>query len=153
MNDEDGDSAVATTGSIIHCDEDHHTTFQQTQAQLEAIENDIRQSQPLTSELMDVSSLRSHYCSDDTGTNKSDGGHDATKYFVLGIDELAAKYSKIRKTRGDGNCYYRSFLYALCETVLESSVEKSRIIQYGMYDGDSDSVVCRKWNNIGTYDS
>jgi hypothetical protein len=94
-----------------------HEVFQKTQAQLAAIEKEIKESQPLTSDLMDIASLKLHY--------------DAN-YFLLGIDELTQKYSKIRKTRGDGNCYYRSFLYNLCEALLQSPTEKARVIQYGM---------------------
>mmetsp|Transcript_34238 Transcript_34238/g.51106 ORF Transcript_34238/g.51106 Transcript_34238/m.51106 type:complete len:248 (+) Transcript_34238:350-1093(+) len=32
--------------------------------------------------------------------------------------QLESKYRFFRKVRGDGNCYYRAFLYAVCESVL-----------------------------------
>ena len=98
-----------------------HEAYQKTQAQLDAIEQEIKATQPLTSQRLDVSSLKEHYAE---GTSR---------YFLLGIDELATRYSKIRKTRGDGNCYYRSFLYNLCESLLTSNqpLERARVLQYG----------------------
>lgn len=94
-----------------------HEAYQKTQAQLDAIEQEIKATQPLTSQLLDLSCLKQHY--------------SESQYFLLGIDELAQRYSKIRKTRGDGNCYYRSFLYNLCETLLTHPTERARVLQYG----------------------
>ena len=98
-----------------------YQAYQKTQAQLDAIEQEIKATQPLTSQRLDVSSLKEHY---------TEGN---CKYFLLGIDELATTYSKIRKTRGDGNCYYRSFLYSLCESLLTANQpsERDRVLQYG----------------------
>jgi ubiquitin thioesterase protein OTUB1 len=44
---------------------------------------------------------------------------DATlKGFIPGIHYLNNKYKSLRKVRGDGNCFYRSFLFAYLETLL-----------------------------------
>jgi len=89
--------------------------YNQTQAQLDAIEQEIKATQPLTTEQQDLAALKPQY---------------EAKYFLLGIDELAQKYAKIRQTRGDGNCYYRSFLYSLSEKLLEDTSERSRVLKY-----------------------
>jgi hypothetical protein len=113
----------------------HATQVQQTQAQLEAIEQEIKASQALTSELKDLDPLRQQYKS-----YTGDGGEDAaaaaaaSKYFDLGIQALQKTYSKMRTIRGDGNCYYRAFLYSLCEKLLLSDkAELDRIVKLGRY--------------------
>jgi Peptidase C65 Otubain len=121
---------TTTTTTTIH---EHLDTFQKTQAQLEAIEKEIKENQPLTSHSMDIVSLRSEYDKDHSATTKS-----SSFFFELGINELAEKYSTLRKTRGDGNCYYRSFLYSLSEALLstpenDNNNERGRILQYGTW--------------------
>lgn len=74
-----------------------------TQAQVESISDEIKSKQPLTSELLPLSQLSSLF---EHGTN-----------FQKGCDYLSKHYSSYRAIRGDGNCYYRAFLYALCETL------------------------------------
>lgn len=101
-----------------------HEAYQKTQAQLEAIEQEIKATQPLTSELLEISTLREHYPAEES----------TSKYFLLGVNELEHRYGKLRKTRGDGNCYYRSFLYRLCETLLHNATERTRVLQYGGYN-------------------
>ena len=103
---------------------DNATQVQQTQAQLEAIEKEIKETQALTSELMDIESLKMHYAND-----------SSSKFFQLGVDALAKSYSQIRTIRGDGNCYYRAFLYSLCEKLLDKNQQEelSRILKLGTY--------------------
>jgi hypothetical protein len=117
-------SVITETPPVVPLD--HHEAYQKTQAQLEAIEQEIKATQPLTSELLEISSLKEHYYPVVEETS--------SKYFLLGIDELNQNYSKLRKTRGDGNCYYRSFLYNLCDKLLNNPTERARVLQYGMYD-------------------
>lgn len=90
---------------------DDQAKHRQTESQLDAIENEIRQSQPLTSQKQDISTLREKY--------------DKDCNFDKGVVHLAESYYAIRSVRGDGNCYYRAFLYSLCET----TVELDRIIK------------------------
>jgi ubiquitin thioesterase protein OTUB1 len=92
---------------------------QQTQAQMEAIVKEIRESQALTSDLLDIEGLKAHYKA------------ESSKYFELGVNALAKEYSKMRTIRGDGNCYYRAFLYSLCEKVLENEKERERVLKFG----------------------
>ena len=103
--------------------EDNTSNFQkvqQTQAQLEAIEKEIRENQPLTSELKPIETLKTVYS----------GSSDA-KFFVSGVDYLSTLYKNTRMTRGDGSCYYRSFLYSLSEHLMKNEAELTRITKYG----------------------
>jgi Peptidase C65 Otubain len=128
-----GTGLLDPTTSTTTTTHEHLDTFQKTQAQLEAIEKEIKENQPLTSHLMDIVSLRSEYDQDHSSTNTS----SSSFFFELGINELAEKYSALRKTRGDGNCYYRSFLYSLSESLLSTpendNNERVRILQYGTW--------------------
>jgi ubiquitin thioesterase protein OTUB1 len=88
-----------------------------TQEQVESISNEIKSNQPLTSELLPLSHLSSLF---EQGTN-----------FQKGCDYLSQSYSSYRAIRGDGNCYYRAFLYALCEKLYaERGNELKRIEHY-----------------------
>jgi ubiquitin thioesterase protein OTUB1 len=78
-------------------------TSQSTDRQLEAIATDIRESQPLTSPQRDLFTIQSSY----------EKGSKFDQCFQYLQDIL--NYSKVRTVRGDGNCYYRAFLYSLCE--------------------------------------
>ncbi len=96
---------------------------QQTRAQLEAIEKEIKSKQPLTSNLQPISTLLEIYegggsggcSSSNTGGGVGVGGEDN---FIKGSRYLTTKYTSWRMIRGDGNCYYRAFLYAVCEELL-----------------------------------
>lgn len=90
---------------------------QLTTAQLEAIENEIKSTQPLTSQLLPIAILLQQYttnANDDTSSNQQQAG------FIKGATYLCQKYNSIRKIRGDGNCFYRGFMYSLCEQLLRS---------------------------------
>lgn len=84
---------------------DDQVKHRQTESQLDAIEAEIRESQPLTSHKKDIATLRENYEKDSN--------------FDKGVVHLAGSYKAIRTVRGDGNCYYRAFLYSLCETTAE----------------------------------
>jgi TolA-binding protein len=101
-------------------DTSHAQKVHQTQAQLDAIENEIRETQPLTSELRDMDVLKKLYESD-----------ASSKYFEMGTDYLSTIYGKMRNIRGDGNCYYRAFLYSLCESLINNKAEMDRVFKYG----------------------
>lgn len=92
----------------------------QTQAQLEAIEKEIRENQPLTSELKPITALKQVY----------DASDPASKFFTSGVDYLSTVYQSTRMTRGDGSCYYRSFLYSLCEYLMKNEAELTRLTKY-----------------------
>jgi ubiquitin thioesterase protein OTUB1 len=40
--------------------------------------------------------------------------------FLLKINGLAAGYDAIRRTRGDGNCFFRSFIFGYIENLVKT---------------------------------
>jgi ubiquitin thioesterase protein OTUB1 len=95
---------------------------------MEEIAQQVKQQQSLTSTLLPTSCLRQQYADNPN--------------FIVGINLLEKSYSHIRTIRGDGNCYYRAFLYSLLETLITSSnidSEKQRLLQY---------VTTKSWENI-----
>jgi Peptidase C65 Otubain len=100
----------------------NHEKFQQTQVQLETIAAEIREEQPLTSDLMSLDDLRSK-AQYEVGSN-----------FDKGVTILANDYQGVRTIRGDGNCYYRAFLYSLCEKLWKADkAELTRLLHFGGY--------------------
>lgn len=98
----------------------NHEKFQKTQNQLEEIRESIRKEQPLASDLLSLEVLRKNY---EPGSN-----------FDKGVTVLASDYSGVRSVRGDGNCYYRAFLYSLCEKLFDAKQEeKVRLKKFGKY--------------------
>ncbi len=83
---------------------------EQTTAQMNAIASEIRAKQPLTSDMYPISHLVDFYLTD---------GSTEPNFFLQGACYLSHKYKSYRCVRGDGNCYYRAFLYALCEGLLQ----------------------------------
>eukprot|EP01027_Heterolobosea_sp_BB2_P020473 GEZU01029207.1.p1 GENE.GEZU01029207.1~~GEZU01029207.1.p1 ORF type:complete len:355 (+),score=105.12 GEZU01029207.1:91-1065(+) len=79
------------------------------------IEQEIKQS-PLISDKIDITSLAEEYQKDDPAVQAK-------------IQEIAKKYSHIRKVRGDGNCFFRAFTYALFEQILEAGGAKEAEMQ------------------------
>ena len=47
---------------------------------------------------------------------------------IILLQDLAANYSHVRKTRGDGNCFFRAFGYAYLEQLLGDKVEYERLM-------------------------
>jgi ubiquitin thioesterase protein OTUB1 len=86
----------------------------QTEARMNEIETEIK-NQPLTSDPRSISDLTAQY---QTSANN----------FLAGIEDLEQDYVQIRIVRGDGNCYYRAFLYNLAEHMFENKQEGERIL-------------------------
>lgn len=63
-------------------------------------------SGPLVSDPMAVLVLKAEYVG------------NANANFMHGIDALNRKYEALRRVRGDGNCFFRGFIFALCEQLL-----------------------------------
>ena len=71
---------------------------------IKEIAEQVKQQQSLTSILLPISCLRQQYTDN--------------LNFIHEINLLERSYRHIRTIRGDGNCYYRAFLYSLLETVM-----------------------------------
>lgn len=63
--------------------------------QIESIENNVKETQPLISSSKSLDHLLSYY-----EENELPG-------FIEGIKFLSTKYPRMRTVRGDGNCFYR----------------------------------------------
>ncbi|XP_072031898.1 LOW QUALITY PROTEIN: ubiquitin thioesterase OTUB1-like [Amphiura filiformis] len=81
-------------------------------AQQERIQNEIKEANPLVSEKQDLAILNEEYRDDPIYTQK--------------VKDLIAHYSHVRKTRGDGNCFFRAFGFAYLEKLLLDKVELHR---------------------------
>nr|KAF6324974.1 hypothetical protein mMyoMyo1_008403 [Myotis myotis] len=68
---------------------------------------------PLVSERLELSVLYKEYAEDDN-------------IYQQKIKDLHKKYSYIRKTRPDGNCFYRAFGFSHLEALLDDSKELQR---------------------------
>ncbi|CAI5525688.1 unnamed protein product [Closterium sp. Naga37s-1] len=75
-------------------------------AQQNAMREQEAQWYPLVGEKEPLSALASEYAAGSTA-------------FQDKIEHLAAEYEAIRRTRGDGNCFFRCFLFALLEHLLQ----------------------------------
>ncbi|XP_033853639.1 ubiquitin thioesterase OTUB1-like [Acipenser ruthenus] len=82
-------------------------------AQQDRIQQEIATSNPLVSERQDLSVLKREYAQEDL-------------VYQQKIKDLHKKYSCIRKTRPDGNCFYRAFGFSHLEALLEDSKELQR---------------------------
>jgi len=92
---------------------DDISQYKLTEQQLAQIESEIKTSQPLTSSLLPIGTLARQY-----STEAPDGGS-----FLTSSNLLAEKYASLRRIRGDGNCYYRAFLYSLCEGLFHQRMD------------------------------
>uniref|UniRef100_A0A1A9W5B6 ubiquitinyl hydrolase 1 n=1 Tax=Glossina brevipalpis TaxID=37001 RepID=A0A1A9W5B6_9MUSC len=70
------------------------------------IEKEISETIPLVSEKLPVACLNDEYLGDAVFTSK--------------ILDLAGKYSFMRRTRPDGNCFFRAFAYAYLEHLISN---------------------------------
>jgi len=94
----------------------------QTEAQVEAIETEIRENHPLCADKAGIAALKKRY---ENGSN-----------FSKGVEYLESCYNGMRCVRGDGNCYYRAFLYSLCEHLKKDPEELNRVSELVMKSMD-----------------
>ncbi|KAJ1417913.1 peptidase C65 Otubain-domain-containing protein [Ochromonadaceae sp. CCMP2298] len=81
------------------------TADEATLRQMGEIERSVKES-PMVGDATVVDVLRPDYA--DT----------SSPGFLPGIAYLACKYATLRRVRGDGNCFYRSLLFAYLETLV-----------------------------------
>merc|ERR550539_2253506 len=69
--------------------------------------------QPLVSSVFELNDILNEYLEDDSVYRNK-------------IKELASRFKSIRKTRGDGNCFFRAFGFSIFEQLIadESGIEK-----------------------------
>ncbi|XP_072350902.1 ubiquitin thioesterase OTUB1-like, partial [Scyliorhinus torazame] len=77
-------------------------------AQQDRIQQEIATTNPLVSEKLELSVLNKEYAADD-------------QIYQLKVKDLHNRYCCMRKTRPDGNCFYRAFGFAHLEALLEDS--------------------------------
>jgi ubiquitin thioesterase protein OTUB1 len=113
-------TAISTTNDTVSsninygsCDID---LDQQTQQQQNEIEKEIADHQPLISAKFDTNELKKEYLLED-------------KIYQDKVSELIKKYKYIRRTRGDGNCFYRAFGFGYFEENLNNKKELERFRQ------------------------
>uniref|UniRef100_A0A914VRS8 Ubiquitin thioesterase n=1 Tax=Plectus sambesii TaxID=2011161 RepID=A0A914VRS8_9BILA len=88
--------------------------YEQTQAQSQSIENEIKESQPLVSEKEPIAALAASY------------NEQTSADYLHKAKDLAKTYSHIRRVRGDGNCFYRALLFAEIELIMHDERERER---------------------------
>ncbi|XP_041985624.1 ubiquitin thioesterase otubain-like [Aricia agestis] len=103
---DDASSSSGCTGNL--CDNSINQDELIMKQQRE-IEKEISESIPLVGELEELSSLEKEYNEDPV--------------YLLKIKDLASKYKNIRRTRPDGNCFFRAFSYAYLEYLLTDKTE------------------------------
>lgn len=74
-------------------------------AQQSQIEKEIAENSPLVSRKYNLSVLLNEYSIDDVVYRQK-------------INELLKKFKHIRRTRGDGNCFFRAFAFAYLESLI-----------------------------------
>lgn len=95
---------------------DASTLVKQTEARMAEIEAETKK-QPLTSKPCSISQLEVEYVDSDAD-------------FMVGLKALQEDYKEMRTVRGDGNCYYRAFLYSLVEHMMQNAAEGKKILDY-----------------------
>lgn len=93
-----------------------------TMQQQKEIEAEVAQEQPLISALDDFKSLYEEFKNDPV--------------YVDRIKKLDDKYSNVRRTRGDGNCFYRAFGFAYLEKLLKNKEDLDRFKAYATKSKD-----------------
>ncbi|XP_044749330.1 ubiquitin thioesterase otubain-like [Coccinella septempunctata] len=103
MGDEAKNSSTATE------DAPQYNQDELIMAQQRQIEKEISETIPLVGNLENILSLENEY------------SHDAV--YQEKIRNLSLKYGNIRRTRPDGNCFFRAFSFAYIERLLDNKVE------------------------------
>ena len=84
-----------------------------SEARMSEIQASVAESQKQVGKVEDVAVLREEYA-----------GNAA---FLPKIESLCARFARIRRSRGDGNCFYRSFMFLHFQRLLEDDATGERI--------------------------
>lgn len=83
--------------------------------QMNKIKDDIKNEQPLVSSFAPIYALKMSYAD------------DSVLGFLDGITFLENNYKGIYLIRGDGNCFYRSFIFSYAESILQYFLSKDPV--------------------------
>lgn len=103
----DDDEAAAVAAAIAAADEDEAAGPRPSDGDIMEQERDIRvevSAVPLVGPQVPLESLREQYA-------ENPG-------FLPKIENLVSRFSSMRRTRPDGNCFYRAYLFGIFEMVL-----------------------------------
>ncbi|GKY96662.1 hypothetical protein MPSEU_000625800 [Mayamaea pseudoterrestris] len=105
MTDDNTNASSSPSTPIMN----HAELHRQQTVRLAALEAQVKTEQPLTSQRLPLLSLQNNYVD------------ESVKGFVNGLESLNETYDQVRTVRGDGNCFYRAFLYSLAEQLLPTN--------------------------------
>lgn len=74
------------------------------QEQINNIQKEIQETQPIVSEPLPLSTLEPEFLQNEI--------------FLLKIQNIKTRYPTFRKIRGDGQCFYRSYLFGIFEKIV-----------------------------------
>lgn len=77
------------------------------------IENEISANYPLVSEPILIDRLHNDYAQED-------------EIYQQKVEDLMKNYNFLRKTRPDGNCFYRAFIFSYFESLFNDDAEQKR---------------------------
>nr|CAH7762150.1 unnamed protein product [Callosobruchus chinensis] len=103
-----GDKGESTGGRTVN-NNGNQNQDELILAQQRQIEKEISESVALVGALEAITSLDKEYSTD--------------KIYLEKVKDLASKYKYIRRTRPDGNCFFRAFSYANLERLLDTPNE------------------------------
>ena len=83
----------------------------------------ISESIPLVGDLEELASLEKEYNED--------------PIYLLKVKDLSSKYKHIRRTRPDGNCFFRAFSYAYLEHLLNDKAEYEKFYEIAKTSKDT----------------
>ncbi|XP_011563572.3 ubiquitin thioesterase otubain-like [Plutella xylostella] len=109
---EDASSSSGCTGNLADNSINQDELIMKQQRE---IEKEISESIPLVGELEDITSLEKEYFEDPV--------------YLLKVKDLTSKYKHIRRTRPDGNCFFRAFSYAYLENLLTDKTEYEKFYE------------------------
>ncbi|KAH9512498.1 OTU domain, ubiquitin aldehyde binding [Bulinus truncatus] len=87
-----------------------------TMAQQREIEKEIAESQPLVSGLYTFDDIVEEYTKEDA-------------VYRHKFEDLKTRYANLRKTRGDGNCFFRAFGFAYLESLFKDPTDYQRFLE------------------------
>ncbi|KOB77566.1 Ubiquitin thioesterase otubain-like protein, partial [Operophtera brumata] len=109
---DDASGSSSCAGNIIDSSINQDELIMKQQRE---IEKEISESIPLVGELEALSSLEKEYNEDPV--------------YLLKVKDLSSKYKQIRRTRPDGNCFFRAFSYAYLEQLLIDKKEYDKFYE------------------------